>query len=158
MKCELWMIGKTSFSWLEEGISLYKKRLAHYISFQIEVIPDVKSSGSLPTEQLKQKEAEQVLKRMQKDDLLVLLDERGKKFSSVDFAGFLEKETLLGRGRRIIFLVGGAYGFHTSLYDRAQFQLSLSEMTFSHQMVRLFFVEQLYRAMTIIRGESYHND
>lgn len=157
MKTELWLIGKTSFGWLEEGLLLYEKRLSHYVSFQSVVLPEVKYAGSLPIEKLKQKEAELVLKKLQETDWLIILDERGKSFSSSKFAEFLEKNMIEGR-KRLIFLVGGAFGFHASIYERANFQISLSSMTFSHQMVRLFFIEQLYRAMTIIRGESYHNE
>ncbi len=156
MKIELWFIGKTAFSYLDEGMSLYEKRLSHYLPFQSVVLPDVKNDKNFSTEQLKQKEGEAVLSRLKSDDLLVLLDERGKQFTSVEFSNFLDQKLQHGQ-KRLVFLVGGAWGFSAEIYQRANEQLSLSKMTFSHQMVRLFFLEQLYRAMTILRGEPYHN-
>lgn len=157
MKTELWLTGKTIFPYIEEGVGIYEKRLGYYLSFQSVVLPEVKNSGSLPLEQLKRKEAEVVLSRLKNEDFLVLLDERGKQFTSLEFANFLEQKLQLSH-KRLIFLVGGAWGFSDEIYQRAAFKLSLSKMTFSHQMVRLFFLEQLYRAMTILRGESYHNE
>ncbi len=158
MKTELWVIGKTNEKYLEEGISIYFQRLKHYISFEITVIPDIKQAGQLQPEQLKIKEAEQVLNRLKKEDFLILLDEKGKQLSSQGFSKFLEQKISHLSSKRFIFLIGGAYGFSPALYERANEQLSLSAMTFSHQMARLFFVEQLYRAMTIMRSESYHNE
>ena len=157
MKAELWLIGKTAFPYLEEGMAVYEKRLVHYLPFATTVLPDVKNAGSLNADQLKQKEGELVISRLKKEDLLVLLDERGKQLTSVEFASFMEQKLQLG-SRRLVFLVGGAWGFSEAIYQRADQQLSLSKMTFSHQMVRLFFLEQLYRAMTILRGEAYHNE
>lgn len=157
MKTELWLTGKTIFPYLEEGVGIYEKRLGYYLSFQSVVLPEVKNGGSLPPEQLKRKEAEVVLSRLKNEDFLVLLDERGKQFTSLEFATFLEQK-LQQSHKRLIFLVGGAWGFSDEIHQRAAFKLSLSKMTFSHQMVRLFFLEQLYRAMTILRGESYHNE
>jgi 23S rRNA (pseudouridine1915-N3)-methyltransferase len=156
LKIELWLIGKTAFPYLEEGMSLYEKRLSHYLPFQSVVLPDVKNAKNLSSEQLKQKEGEAVLSRLKSDDLLVLLDERGRQFTSVEFSNFIEQKLQHGQ-KRLVFLVGGAWGFSNETYQRANEQLSLSKMTFSHQMVRLFFLEQLYRAMTILRGEPYHN-
>ncbi|MCF8247755.1 MAG: 23S rRNA (pseudouridine(1915)-N(3))-methyltransferase RlmH [Saprospiraceae bacterium] len=157
MKVELWLIGKTAFPYLEEGMAVYEKRLAHYLPFATTILPDVKNAGSLSPDQLKQKEGELVISRLKKEDLLVLLDEKGKQLTSVEFSNFIEQKLQLG-SRRLVFLVGGAWGFSETIYQRADQKLSLSKMTFSHQMVRLFFLEQLYRAMTILRGESYHNE
>ncbi len=157
MKVELWSIGKTAFSYLEEGMAVYEKRLPHYLPFATAILPDIKNAGSLNPDQLKQKEGELVISQLKKEDLLVLLDERGKQLTSVEFANFMEQKLQLG-SRRLVFIVGGAWGFSEAIYQRADHKLSLSKMTFSHQMVRLFFLEQLYRAMTILRGESYHNE
>jgi 23S rRNA (pseudouridine1915-N3)-methyltransferase len=156
MKVELWAIGKTNERYLEEGMALYEKRLKHYLPFQWSVLPDIKGAGSLSAQQVKAKEGESILSKLKDDDLLILLDERGRSFSSEGFATYLDKK-LQQSQRRLIFLIGGAYGFSDALYERAKDQLSLSSMTFSHQMVRLFFMEQLYRAMTILRNEPYHN-
>ncbi len=156
MKVEFWVIGKTSESYLKQGIELYVKRLSHYLPFQMIVIPDVKTSKGMKPIQLKEKEGEAILQKLKSEDLLILLDEKGKSFNSVAFAKYMD-QLLMRPGRRLIFLVGGAFGFSDALYKRAQGKLSLSEMTFSHQMIRLFFVEQLYRAMTILRNEPYHN-
>lgn len=156
MKVELWAIGKTNERYLEEGMALYEKRLKHYLPFQWAVLPDIKGAGHLSAQQLKVKEGENILSKLKEDDLLILLDERGRSFSSEGFATYLDKK-LQQSQRRLVFLIGGAYGFSDTLYERANDQLSLSSMTFSHQMVRLFFMEQLYRAMTILRNEPYHN-
>lgn len=157
MKIELWQTGKTAFPYLEEGAKIYENRLARYLPFQSETLPDVKNAKNLDPPALRAKEGEAVLARLKEDDYLVLLDERGKRFSSVEWAKHLERE-LMAPHRRIVFLIGGAYGFSPEIYKRANAQLSLSQMTFSHQMVRLFFLEQLYRAMTILRNEPYHNE
>ena len=156
MKTELWVIGKTSEKYLSEGTEIYLKRLKYYLPFELTVLPDVRGGGKLPPAQLKEKEAEAVLAKLQQDDLLILLDERGRQFSSEAFALFLDQQ-LQRPFRRLVFLIGGAWGFADKLYERANDRLSLSEMTFSHQMVRLFLLEQLYRAMTILRNEPYHN-
>lgn len=156
MKIEFWVIGKTNESYLEEGISIYLQRLRHYVPFEMITLPDVKNAGKLSGDLLKNKEGEILLNRLKKEDLLLLLDEKGKSYTSEAFAKFLEQKLQLP-GKKLIFLVGGAYGFSEAVYERADAKLSLSTMTFSHQMVRLFFVEQLYRAMTILRNEPYHN-
>ena len=156
MKVEFWVIGKTNEHYLKEGIELYIKRLSHYLPFQMVTIPDVKTSKGMKSLQLKNKEGEAILQKLKSEDLLILLDEKGKSFHSLAFAQYVD-QLLMKPGRRLIFLVGGAYGFSEDLYGRAQGKLSLSAMTFSHQMIRLFFVEQLYRAMTILRNEPYHN-
>ncbi|HMN88783.1 MAG TPA: 23S rRNA (pseudouridine(1915)-N(3))-methyltransferase RlmH [Saprospiraceae bacterium] len=157
MKVALWIIGKTADAYLETGIAVYAQRLKHYLPFSIEVVPDVRQGNKLHPEQLKEREAEAILDRLKKEDVLILLDERGQTFTSEAFAHFLEQR-LNSSGKRLIFLIGGAYGVADTLYARANGQVALSAMTFSHQMVRLFFVEQLYRAMTILRNEPYHNN
>jgi 23S rRNA (pseudouridine1915-N3)-methyltransferase len=157
MKVEFWITGKTAFPYLDEGIAIYEKRLRNYLNLQIVVFQDIKNAKSLTADLLKQKECEQQLAKLLKDDFVVLLDERGKHWTSIEFAGFMEQK-MQQSVKRIIFVVGGAFGFSEAMYERANQQVSLSKMTFSHQMIRLFFVEQLYRAMTITRGEPYHNE
>ena len=156
MKIEFWVIGKTDFDYLKEGIALYEKRLKHYVAYEMVVLADVKNPP-LSMEALKTKEGEIILNKLQKDDFLILLDENGKQSTSVEFSQFLEKKQMDGT-KRLIFQIGGAYGFSEAVYVRANHKMSLSKLTFSHQMVRLFFVEQLYRAFTIIKGEKYHNE
>lgn len=156
MKVELWAIGKTNEHYIEEGMALYLKRLKHYLPFEWVVIPDFKGAGNLTPEQLKAKEGESIMSKIKPEDLLVILDERGRSCDSVGFANWLDKR-LQQQQRRLIFLIGGAFGFPEAVYQRADDRISLSQMTFSHQMVRLFFLEQLYRAMTILRNEPYHN-
>ncbi len=156
MKIELLMVGKTSFSYLEEGILMYSKRLTHYLTFSMTVIPDQKNVTNINAEQLKKLEGAAILKKIHTDDYLVLLDEQGKSWSSIEFSKWIEKK-LQSQQKRIVFLIGGAYGFSEDVYSRANEQWSLSKLTFSHQMIRLFAVEQIYRAMTIIKNEPYHN-
>lgn len=156
MKITLLCIGKTDEAYLSSGIEVYIKRLKHYIDFQIQIIPDIKNRKHLSEAQQKEKEAKLILKNVQSNDLLILLDEQGKHYTSVEFASFIENRMLNHTGN-IVFLIGGPYGFDTSVYARGQQLLALSKMTFSHQMVRLFFTEQLYRAMTIIKHEPYHH-
>ena len=156
MKVELWMVGKTNFDYLKDGIAIYEKRLKHYLSFELVTFPDLKNAKNLNPNQIKLNEGKSIIQKVQKDDFLILLDERGKSFNSVEFASFMEKKLQFSK-KRIIFLIGGAYGFSEELYNRADTKIALSKMTFSHQMVRLFFLEQLYRAMTILNREPYHN-
>ncbi len=157
MKLEFWVIGKTAFDYLDEGIALYEKRLRNYVPFQFTVFPDIKNAKNMPSELLKSKEGELVLNKLSSDDFLMLLDERGKQYSSVEFSTWIEQK-LGSSHKRVVFLVGGAFGFSPDVYARANAQCSLSRMTFSHQMIRLFFIEQVYRAMTILKGEPYHNE
>ncbi len=157
MKVHVYYIGKTSESYLREGEAIYAKRLKHYLPVTFEVLPDIKNAGKLKPTQLKEKEGELLLSRIKNDDGLILLDEGGKTFGSVAFAQWLDQQ-LQRPYRRLVFVVGGAFGFPPSVYARANGKLSLSQMTFSHQMIRLFFTEQLYRGMTILRGEKYHNE
>lgn len=153
----LWQTGKTSFKYLDEGIDLYLKRLKKHGGVTVETIKDIKNAGNFSPALLKQKEGKQVLKKLRDDDFLVLLDENGKAFSSTQFAQFLQKQMNVGC-KRLVFLVGGAYGFSDEVYQRSNFQLSFSKMTFSHQMIRLFFVEQVYRAFSILNNSPYHNE
>jgi len=157
MKVECWVIGKTAFSYLEEGVNIYIKRLHHYLPFEFKQLPDVKQAKNLSTQQLKEKEGAIILKGIASNDLLILLDEKGKQVSSVVFSKMLE-QLLMSTHKRIIFLVGGAYGFSEAVYKRSDRKISLSQMTFSHQMVRLIFLEQLYRGMTILKNEPYHHE
>ena len=155
MRVEFKVVGKTQQQYLLEGIAVYEKRLRHYLNFEIKDLPDVKLSGQ--NEQiLKEKEGEVILKSLETHDYLILLDERGKQVTSVEFSGMINKLMVAGT-KNVVFLVGGAYGFSEAVYKRANATLSLSKMTFPHQLIRLFFVEQLYRAMTILRNESYNH-
>lgn len=157
MKIELLVVGKTNEKYLIEAISEYQNRLKHYIGFELTVIQDVKNAKNLDIEQLKEREADEILKYIQPTNYLVLLDEHGKEFTSMQFASYLDKK--MGTGiKKMQFLIGGAYGFSQRIYNLANEKMSLSKMTFSHQMVRLFFTEQLYRAMTILNGQPYHHE
>lgn len=155
MKVEIWYIGKTADRYLEQGMDIYRKRLKHYCKYNEVCIRDVK--GKLTSEVLKAKEAEEVLSKLNSDDYLILLDERGKSMSSLNFSDFINQQMVASR-RRLVFLIAGAYGADESLKSRANTMLSLSKMTFSHQMIRLFIIEQLYRAFTILKNEKYHNE
>ncbi len=156
MKITLLVVGKTNQAWLEEAIAEYVKRLKRYISFEMKVIPDVKNAKSLSEDQLKSKEGELLLASLSEGEELFLFDERGATFSSQEFSVFLEKK-MLSSLKSLVFVVGGAYGFSQEVYGRAAGTISLSRMTFSHQMVRVLIVEQLYRAFTILKGEPYHH-
>jgi 23S rRNA (pseudouridine1915-N3)-methyltransferase len=156
MIIKLIVVGKTVKSYLQEGEVEYENRLKHYVRFEEEVVSELKKASSLNEEQVKQKEGEEILKRIQATDYLVLLDEQGKQFSSEEFAAKIKKWQNTSV-KQVVFVVGGAYGFSQEVYQRANEKLSLSKMTFSHQMVRVFFKEQLYRAFTIIKGEPYHH-
>ena len=156
MDITLLTVGKTDVSWVKEGLDLYVSRLRHYVPFALTEIPQLKNVSSLSRDQIREKEGELILKALRPADEVILLDERGKRFRSVDFARFVEGKTL--QGRNLVFVIGGAYGFSEAVYRRADGMISLSEMTFSHQMVRTIFAEQLYRAFTIIKGEPYHHE
>lgn len=157
MKLQIFFIGKTQGNVYPSLINEYVQRLSHYIPVQIEEIPDLKNTKSLSEEQQKEKEADMVFDRIQGGDVLVLLDERGKEMTSREFSQWMEQK-MQTVPKRLILLIGGPYGFSQRIYDAAQGKISLSKMTFSHQMVRLFLVEQIYRAFTIIKGEPYHHD
>ncbi|MBP7856843.1 MAG: 23S rRNA (pseudouridine(1915)-N(3))-methyltransferase RlmH [Prevotella sp.] len=156
MKTLLLLIGKTQNKHFVAGISDYTERISHYMPFDIKVIPDLKNAKSLSEAQQKEKEGELILKELQSSDTVVLMDEHGTAFRSIEFADWLERKQ--NTARRLVFVIGGPYGFSPAVYQRANEQLSLSKMTFSHQMVRLVFTEQLYRACTIIKGEPYHHE
>lgn len=156
MKVKFIVVGKTDQDYLAEGIAVYESRLKNYVSFETLVIPALKNAKNLPVEQQKIKEGKLILKSIDTSDVLILLDEKGAEYSSLDFSKFIQQQMNSGI-RTLVFVVGGPFGFSDEVYKRANKKLSLSKMTFSHQMVRLFFVEQLYRAMTILKGEKYHH-
>lgn len=157
MKTILLAVGRTVESYYVTAINEYASRTKHYIPFDIEIIPELKNTKNLTVEQQKEKEADSILKFFQPGDTVVLLDEAGKEFRSVEFATWMERK-LATAGKRLVFVIGGPYGFSPRIYQVANEKISLSKMTFSHQMIRLIFVEQLYRAMTILRGEPYHHE
>ena len=156
MQITLLAIGKTDNKQLQQLIDEYKKRLGFYIKFNLEIIPDIKNSKNLSEAQQKQKEGDLILNKVNTFDVLVLLDENGKQLDSIGFSNYLQKHMNSGI-KQLIFVIGGPYGFSQEVYQKAQGKLSLSKMTFSHQMVRLFFIEQLYRGFTILRNEPYHH-
>ncbi len=157
MKLKLLVIGKTDDLYLQTGIQKFEARLKHYLTFEMIVIPDIKNSKNLSETQQKAKEGEALLAQIESPDTVILLDENGNQNSSREFSIFLQKQMLSGC-KNLIFIIGGPYGFSPEIYSRANGKISLSKMTFSHQMVRLIFVEQLYRAMTILKNEPYHHD
>lgn len=156
MKITLICIGKTDQPYLKSGIEEYLKRIKHYVDFQMTIIPDIKNRKSLSPTQQQDKEATLILKHIRPSDHVILLDEKGTSCSSVELASLIEGK-MLNSVPNIIFIIGGPFGFGKALYDSTKRRLSLSKLTFSHQMIRLFFVEQIYRAMTIIKHESYHH-
>ncbi len=156
MTIKLLTIGKTDDAAMQGLINTYVNRLGHYNKFELEVIPDLKKTKNLSVDQQKAAEGKQILDRLSTSDFVVLLDENGKQFTSEGFSGYIQKRLNSGM-KQLIFIIGGPYGFSEEIYSRADGKLSLSKMTFSHQMVRLFFVEQLYRAFTILRNEPYHH-
>ncbi|MFN0213726.1 MAG: 23S rRNA (pseudouridine(1915)-N(3))-methyltransferase RlmH [Saprospiraceae bacterium] len=156
MKIELWAIGKTKEKYLEAGIEIFEKRLKNYLPFSLVVLPDVKTK-TIDSQLIKKEEGKLILSKLSPDDWLVLLDEQGQQFTSMELSHWLERR--LGDSRRkMVFLIGGAFGFSPDVYARSNESLALSKLTFSHQMVRLFCLEQLYRSMTILRNEPYHNE
>ncbi len=157
MNVMLLTVGKTDVKWVKEGLDVYASRLKHYVSFSVTEIPELKKAAALSREQIKEKEGELILKQLTPQDTLVLLDEKGAEYRSLDFAAWLEKQ-LAGGGKSLVFAIGGAYGFSDAVYARAREKVSLSKMTFSHQLVRTIFAEQLYRAFSILKGEPYHHE
>lgn len=157
MKAALLTVGKTDINSIATEIENYTKRISHYIPFSMEIVPDIKNKKKLSENLQKLKEGEAILNRLENSDYVVLLDEGGKVFDSMEFAQYVEKKknTI---AKRIVFIVGGPYGFSDTVKDRANEKISLSKMTFTHQMVRLIFVEQFYRAMTILNNEPYHHE
>jgi len=157
MKITLLVIGKTAEKYLKEGVHEYENRIKHYLPFEIIELPAIKSSAKISFNKQKEMEADLLMKKIVKYDYIVLLDEKGEERESKDFAVFIEKQMNSGI-KNLLFIVGGPYGFDEIIYAKATRKISLSKMTFSHQMIRLIFVEQLYRAMTIIRNEAYHHE
>jgi len=157
MNVELWMIGKTDLPYWREAQDEYVRRLTHYLPFSLRIIPDVKNAARLTESQQKVQEGQQILKALQSSDQCVLLDEKGIEYTSIGFSVYFSKR-LQQASKRLIFVIGGPYGFSDAVYVRASDRISVSRMTFSHQMVRVIFLEQLYRSMTIIRGEPYHHE
>lgn len=156
MKIKLICVGKTNFNFLKTGEEEYSKRLAHYCSYTRIDIPELKQVKSFTQEEIKLREGELILSKIQSGEQVILLDDKGKSYNSITFANHLEKKALHGSSA-ITFIIGGAYGFSSAVYLKSDEQISLSEMTFSHQIIRLIFLEQLYRAFTIIKGEKYHH-
>ncbi len=154
MRINLACVGKTNEDHVKEGVALYEKRIRHYTGYDFTIIPDARKK--LTREQQKTEEGQNILKKISPDDFLVLLDEKGAEIDSVQFASFIGKH-MVQSTKNMVFLIGGPYGFSGEVYNRADYKLSLSKMTFSHQLIRLIFAEQLYRAFTIIKGEPYHH-
>ena len=149
-------IGKTDESWVQEGIYKYSKRLKHYISFEFVIIPDLKNRKNLSEGQQKEQEGKLILKQVHNTDALILLDEKGREFDSISFSNFLQQKMNSGV-KRLLFVIGGPYGFSSEVYNKATSKIALSKMTFSHQMIRPFFAEQIYRAFSILKHEPYHH-
>lgn len=157
MKITLLTVGRTEIPWVKEGLETYSSRLVHYVPFSISEIPQLKNVSAFSVPQIKEKEGKLILKEIKSSDQVILLDEHGKEYRSVEFASYLQSAMSHG-GKDIVFVIGGAYGFSDEVYARCNGKISLSKMTFSHQMVRTVFVEQLYRAFTIMKGEPYHHE
>ena len=157
MKLKLLAVGKTNQDFVQKGIDEFAGRIKHYLPFELEILPDIKNTRNLNQLQIKEKEGEIILKHIRPEDYVVLLDEKGKEFTSVQFAGYIEKKTHTV-SKQLVFVIGGAYGFSEAVYQAAQEKIALSKMTFSHQLIRLIFIEQVYRAMTILSNEPYHHE
>ena len=157
MKIELAVIGKTSIGYLKQGIDEYIKRLKHYVPFEIKYIDDIKNTKNISEDQQKRTEGTKILSLLDKSDFVVLLDEHGKEYTSIQYSSYIQKRMLSG-AKKVVFVIGGPYGFSQEVYDRANDKISFSKMTFNHEMIRLIFMEQLYRAYTIINHEPYHHE
>ena len=157
MTIELAVIGKTSIGYLKQGIDEYIKRLKHYVPFQIKYIDDIKNTKNISEDQQKRTEGAKILSLLDKSDFVVLLDEHGKEYTSMQYSSYIQKRMLSG-AKKVVFVIGGPYGFSQEVYDRANDKISFSKMTFNHEMIRLIFTEQLYRAYTIINHEPYHHE
>jgi 23S rRNA (pseudouridine1915-N3)-methyltransferase len=157
MKLALMMTGKTDEVWLREGISGYEKRITKYARYESVIFPDIKNAGSMPASRIKEKEGEKILSGLRPEDFVVILDEHGKSLTTLEFASFL-KNVMNTSKKRMVFVIGGAWGFSEEVLERADQKLSLSKLTFSHQLVRLLFAEQLYRALSVIAGDPYHHE
>ncbi|SHI84696.1 23S rRNA (pseudouridine1915-N3)-methyltransferase [Arenibacter nanhaiticus] len=156
MTIKLLALGKTDSKQLQHLMDEYQNRLRHYIKFELEIIPDIKNTKNLSESQQKEKEGAAILNRLNPTDQMILLDENGKQHSSMEFSKYLQKKMNTGL-KQLVFVIGGPYGFSDAVYEKASGKISLSKMTFSHQMVRLFMIEQLYRGFTILRNEPYHH-
>lgn len=157
MEIVLLTVGKTTQSYVQSGIDDFTKRLKRYTPYKIEYLPDIKGAKSLSSDMQKEKEGEMILGYVSESDYCILLDEHGVEYTSMQFSRYIQKVMVSGR-KRVVFIVGGPYGFSKNVFSRADAKLSLSKMTFTHEMIRLFFTEQVYRAMTILRGEPYHHE
>lgn len=157
MKVILLQTGKTTERFITEGVDNYTERIKKYATFEIVTLPDIKNTRNMPAPEQKSKEGEKILQFSREDDLVVILDEKGKELKTLEFSAWLEKSFMLQK-KRILFVIGGPWGFSDEVYKRADFKLSLSKMTFSHQLVRLIFIEQLYRVFTVIKGDPYHHE
>lgn len=157
MRISLLVVGKTDSKILDELIGVYVGRIGHYVPFELKIIPDTKRSAKTTVQMQKEQEGRELLRLIEPTDRVLLFDERGRAYTSVEFASMLQERMLSGQ-KRLVLVIGGPYGFSDEVYARANGQISLSRMTFSHQMVRLFATEQIYRAMTILRGEPYHHE
>lgn len=157
MKIELLVVGKTSIGYLKQGIDEYVKRLKHYVSFEIKYIDDIKSTKNISEQQQKQIEGSKILLQVDRSDIVILLDEHGKEYTSLEYSNYMQKRMLSGV-KKVVFVIGGPYGFSKDVYDRSNDKISFSKMTFNHEMIRLIFSEQLYRAFTIINHEPYHHE
>lgn len=157
MKIELAVIGKTSIGYLKQGIDEYIKRLKHYVPFEIKYIDDIKNTKNISEDQQKRTEGAKILSLLDKSDFVVLLDEHGKEYTSIQYSSYIQKRMLSG-AKKVVFVIGGPYGFSQEVYDRANDKISFSKMTFNHEMIRLIFTEQLYCAYTIINHEPYHHE
>jgi 23S rRNA (pseudouridine1915-N3)-methyltransferase len=157
MKISLLQTGKTTDKNMAELVDLYANRIKKYSVFEIITLPDLKNTRNMPVQEQMIKEADKILQSISNDDYIILLDEKGKEFRTIEFSGYLEKIFFLPK-KRIVFIIGGPWGFSKEVYSRADFKVSLSKMTFPHQLVRLLFLEQLYRVFTIIKGEPYHHE
>lgn len=157
MKITLLAMGQTEKNWIKDGLDVYTSRLSHYVQFSVKEIPELKNASALSPEQVKAKEGEIIMKALKGTDDVILLDEHGKEYSSLEWASAIEKKISAGN-RDIVFVIGGPYGFSRPVYERCNGKVSLSRMTFSHQMARVIFAEQLYRAFTIIKGQPYHHE
>ena len=157
MRLTLLTVGRTDIPWVREGLDMYVSRIGHYVPFELREIPELKGVAALTREQIKEREGELILKQLRPADEVILLDEHGREYRSLEFADWLGRR-MAGSGRDRVFVIGGAYGFSDAVYARAAAKVSLSKMTYSHQLVRTIFAEQLYRAFTILRGEPYHHE
>ena len=157
MRLTLLTVGRTDIPWVREGLDMYVTRIGHYVPFELREIPELKGVAALTRGQIKEREGELILRQLRPADEVILLDEHGREYRSLEFADWLGRR-MAGSGRDLVFVIGGAYGFSDAVYARAAGKVSLSKMTYSHQLVRTIFAEQLYRAFTILRGEPYHHE